>query len=1400
MASENAFSWEEAIGFQPPVNPFDPSRIQISPYEQIYGNTGNKDPGMASGNELLTEVVNKLPEDINQTIAAVPHVFDKALGLIGNYDSDALRLPQIDSTPVGRFLQGVNNPFLGGLVDSGANQLTSMATPGNVAAMATGAIVPKFIPAFFGGAAATQLPETGQNLYESFRDPAATGMDRGRAAGDFLATLGIAGLSARGTKPARVESVETVKPKGVENALLTPTEQIVPGVRPRNEVVQVPAEVSSSKADVGGNKGTVEAKTETVTDFNQKFSAQEKLNTRDAVDAGLKIKTVADLDSLAGLRRQSIAETRELRAKAEAETNPAKQMELLNQSLARNAQLPREAIEAATNTGGHVEGAGKYPVKYGERPLDWKNNPEVARWLEKNAEDLGITLPENFKVPKAEEVAIESVTALDPATGTPLSATDSLINKLETPKQPVTKTPSIIPEGWTSWADVTIQRGRSLGVKPVDGSELLAAYAIKGAKIIESGVKDFKKWGDEMILEYGDEVQPHLNAVWNQSKALNEAPPSVPPVTPPGEVLAEVPGEGQKMRKLSERGTEAESVPAEVQKQIAEAPQSFYTPQSMAEVQGRVKGMSDAELAIVPESSDIFTAAHLERADRLFTQGKNAEGYQVFQDLSEKLTRLGQVINQAKMLNSLRPEHVVTVVNESLKQAKRDPLKPEQAAKIEGAAKARIESQRAQETATDAWVKDPTDANAVKAEKALDAANKAALEEQRQVHKFQNKSMASLLKAILQGNLLTPISQVANVVGNMSFLPFRAGTRAGAATIDMIDSALRNRPRQVSVGGTVETAAGLIKGIKQIPGILARGSGDVIKGEQRVGIQPIRAWIKQFSKNPEAPTVGGKIPFQDRVKLVIEGTLGVPAEIMLRGLGAGDVAFREAARARLISEQSRLVDVPKNQRSMAQKFPELFFDKETLARIENETRGAIFQRHSPTIDRIISWSKSKGEAFDLFMATIAPYKLTPWNIVGEILSYNPAIAMGKTAIEAKRGNIRAAEMNAGKMVVGSMLAGSGWYLYQKGLIGPSMDKRNEQQKARVLAGQVLPPNHINISGLKRAMQGEDSAFKPGDETRDIFRAGGLAGSMWYMMGNIGRDMETKPETDNAITSLIQNSTLEQARFGLNQSFLKGVIGLLDAVRDGEADNYLQSYAGTVLSIPLPNTLSALSRAERKYKVDSKADGFVNQLSNVLKTRLGFTGMDDSMPLKRGLWGEPMPETPKGSNALLYHFFDITKGQQVTDDPVPLELYRLWRKTADTSIIPTPPDKTVTFNKQTFLVTPEQRSSLAELVGTSRREIVDKLVINPDWHKLPDEAKIDILKKAYDAGLKIGKAKLFQEFQGQLTPKPEKVGFGNTLITPTAPVAPVVTPRAVKPKAPVSTKPKSATSFSYEEAF
>lgn len=983
----------------------------------------------------------------------------------------------------------------------------------------------------------------------------------------------------------------------------------------------------------------------------------------------------------------------------------------------------------------------EYEIKGGEKDAIQQTPETVLRDVQQPqvAQEGKVALPADAGRPKAGE------TLTEPALGKFEAATlEGVV--------PIAGFGRTMGSAEATGRDVSIENP-SWKPNMASGKQTKAVVKVKGGWL-EGWVRPDGKFvtSDNIPIPTWAEAQAALRA----SREISQRPATTIPPTE---------SEAVAMRKSAERATTSPMVPEPVQERIATAPESFYRVQSMKRVEEAVTSLSDMQLSAVPRDSNLYTASRLEQAKRLFDRGENDAGYRVFEELEKEGTLMGQLINQFKLLKGSRPEMIVRVINSKLAKSGKDPLTEKQGAQaIDLAAKSK-EKDVALDKATDQWAKDPTGQNAEAAEKALLESNLAALELQRFTSRFSPRSTSAILKSVLQGNLLTPISEVYNIFGNISFLPFRSADRAIATAIDILDSAITKRPRELTVqplAGTAEAVKGIARGVSQIPEIFRRGTGETIKGETRAGLHPVRAWINQFARQPEIPTTQGRITLQDRLNLAIEGTFGVPAEMMLRGLGAGDVGFKEAARSRITAAELRLAGVPRNQWSFAQKFPELFLSRKALENIHADTMAAVFQRQSATLNLLTGWIRRKGDLFDLAVATVAPYKVTPWNIVGEILSYNPLIAFARTVYEAKskQGTSRAAKLNAGKFFVGSAITAAGWWLYSKGLITPSMDERDEAQKARILAGEVIPPNHINISGLKRAMTGGDPTFKPGDETVDVFRSGGLAGSIFYMTANVGRDMESKPEVSEGElwASILKQSSLEQARFGLNQSFLAGVEGLLTAVKDGNSDNYLRQWASTVASIPMPNSMTALSRATRKFKPDFRADTTPKQIENVFRNRLGFAGLDDYLPLKRGLWGEPLPETPKDRNALLYHFFDISKNRQVTDDPVPLELFPLWRKTADAKVFPPLPGKTITVGRQTYALTAGQQSRYAELVGTERRRIVDAVMVNPEFHQLSDEAKIQLLDRIYRAGLDAGKVKFWGEVGPALELKPARAGF------------------------------------------
>lgn len=122
-------------------------------------------------------------------------------------------------------------------------------------------------------------------------------------------------------------------------------------------------------------------------------------NNSEAIKAGLDAESVADLDALIAARRElqtTIKKSRIAEAKALATGDAAAARDAANQKL--NATVTnsflREAIESATDTGSHRVELRQFDSAALPLPkLPWHKNPEVEAWLRKNGEEVGIELP-----------------------------------------------------------------------------------------------------------------------------------------------------------------------------------------------------------------------------------------------------------------------------------------------------------------------------------------------------------------------------------------------------------------------------------------------------------------------------------------------------------------------------------------------------------------------------------------------------------------------------------------------------------------------------------------------------------------------------------------------------------------------------------------------------------------------------------------------------------------------------------------------------------------------------------------------------------------------------------------------------------------------------------------------
>jgi hypothetical protein len=848
----------------------------------------------------------------------------------------------------------------------------------------------------------------------------------------------------------------------------------------------------------------------------------------------------------------------------------------------------------------------------------------------------------------------------------------------------------------------------------------------------------------------------------------------------------------EKTRKFAGRVAEAESVPEEVRQTVRQSPESQYEQQKVNEVVDRASSMTMTQLAadMADPESNTRVASGMETFSRQINSGDMAGASSTALSLSKSGTTWGQLINQFKLLNSSTPEGLVRLVQDSLANKKRPPLTQQQAAILmDGASRLKLadnEVLAAGRVARDAFA--ANDVAAINQSiKQLDLADAKRSEIDvilnEAISKINPADAADLFISMVQGSVMGPISIVRNVVGNAINYPLRELGDAGAALIDGALSKDKNnsfniRARTVdridAIGRSLPAAAKtLLKGSNAMPYELGTSIGNPLNFQ--------RAW-RRIAED----FANGKIGSALSPRNLTEATIGILPDIMLRLTQATDIPFRQAERARIISEIGRTKGLSEAQIQIAVRDPKLAFvtdveaqrgrrgfTEDDLATIETESARSVFQQDNTATKAVAGINRfiknELGSTGYIPYRLISLFQKTPINVAAEALQFTPAGALQDWSKMTPRDR----NIAASRIAVGAMVTTAFGYLYHKGIITPNLDTAGETNKARELAkaGGVMPPGTINLSAVKRLVGGGKTEFQGGDTVVDLSSLG-TAGALGIMAGTALRQSERGRTNEELMTTVFKGVPTSGLNFVMEQQFLKGTsdfIKLLSQESSNSMDRWLKNLAVTAATPLAPAVLGSVRRAERDKLPVIGGQSFIKDTVDELNQRyaalgLAIPGVKDpnAMPVRRDLWGQAVEQTPKGSNPWVYQFFNAWKAREIDADPLNTSIYTIWRRTADNSAIPSVPNPSLTWKQKTYeRMAPEQFDRYSELVGQYRRLRAEQEFMRPRFQQGGDERKLKLLQRAYDDGLLIAKKQFVRELvqSGQtLTPVAARRGF------------------------------------------
>lgn len=744
---------------------------------------------------------------------------------------------------------------------------------------------------------------------------------------------------------------------------------------------------------------------------------------------------------------------------------------------------------------------------------------------------------------------------------------------------------------------------------------------------------------------------------------------------------------------------------ADIRSKIVKDPRNYITPQSLKELKKDVQDLTDQELldivndeqlgAISMMNDNLSVLAQAERLARAVSRGEADSIPDLIAEMGAMGTTAGRLLRHFREVKKSSPKGLVDIITAAVEE-KGNSLNPEREAKLNDLASRMFQAQ--------AEVED-LQSRAIKGEKVgkeLEDAVKRLKAVEREMDAFTNivieRGFGELLGQVAQGNLLTTMSQVTNVVANAVNSVFDVGVDLTSAPVKAFANSIAKLAgkeydvdRQVSLGAYFYAMTHMGKNmVDTIDQVITGQDKDTTEWRQSRGMMPMRSLMAAITE--------GDIPLSQRSKLILQGTLGVPAEVMFRALSFGDTPFRKYFEDKNLYEQAMALGLEGDALTDFLKHPprknaerartagrRITFQEETgFSRGVNESISFIEQKLGAAMD-VLPYVNGEQTAKALLRFMI-PFRSTPANILLESATFaSPIVAAARAASDLNKGDLDEASRNMAKGIIGAVVTETAVMLLAEGIMSGPVQWDEEEEKN--LAYDQFPPTSINISALKRMLSGGDPTKQPDDEFVNYMKLGTPGALMAAVAVGYDKEELRERDYDGAIdfakymfSDMVGLGPLTAAGSMMEQSFLQGLNDFLQVLAGGDversAENLFNSVANVALAVPFPNQFSAIHRATREFMPDKRMTKDMDMVERALKnmeyTIKERTFGGSEIPIRVDWKGNPIKQNPRGNVGWMYQLFDVTKLRQGEEDAVSQEIYRLMESTGNISkVVSTP---------------------------------------------------------------------------------------------------------------------------------
>lgn len=207
----------------------------------------------------------------------------------------------------------------------------------------------------------------------------------------------------------------------------------------------------------------------------------------------------------------------------------------------------------------------------------------------------------------------------------------------------------------------------------------------------------------------------------------------------------------------------------------------------------------------------------------------------------------------------------------------------------------------------------------------------------------------------------------------------------------------------------------------------------------------------------------------------------------------------------------------------------------------------------------------------------------------------------------------------------------------------------------------------------------------------------------------------------------------------NQSFMQSIQMLFTA--DTIIDGVIEGALGEP-SVFVPQLLSQFANATDDYRrVTYENDKSFQSTINRVKAKI--PGLRQTLPKQIDVLGREVPNSQKS----VFNAF-LNPGNTYTDTSTPVtdEIYELYTKTKDKTLMPKVAPYSITVKGITKSFTIDEKNDFQRITGTTTSDILEIAIKAEGYKKLSDEQKIDFINNVYDFATKKAKSSFEYDYK------------------------------------------------------